>query len=77
MSSELIVRLIGLVIFGIIGVFLGEPLGNLIQELWAAQAKFRSSLYQVVTTLLVGLLGFLIAPWISIKPISAIHKQFE
>jgi uncharacterized protein YacL len=76
MSSELIVRLIGLVIFGIIGVFLGEPLGNLIQELWAA-SQIPIIVYQVVTTLLVGLLGFLISPWISIKPITAIHKHLS
>ena len=76
MSLELIVRLIGLVIFGIIGVFLGEPLGNLIQELWAA-SQIPIIVYQVVTTLLVGLLGFLIAPWISIKPITAIHKHLS
>jgi uncharacterized protein YacL len=76
MSSELIVRLIGLVIFGIIGVFLGEPLGNLIQELWTA-SQIPIIVYQVVTTLLVGLLGFLVAPWISIKPITAIHKHLS
>jgi uncharacterized protein YacL len=76
MSSELIVRLIGLVIFGIIGVFLGEPLGNLIQELWTA-SQIPIIVYQVVTTLLVGLLGFLISPWISIKPITAIHKHLS
>ncbi|MBG0787167.1 MAG: TRAM domain-containing protein [Anaerolineaceae bacterium] len=76
MSLELIVRLIGLVIFGIIGVFLGEPLGNLIHEIWTA-SQISTTVYQVVTTLLVGLLGFLIAPWISIKPISAIHKYLS
>lgn len=76
MSLELIVRLIGLVVFGIIGVFLGEPLGNLIQELWTA-SQIPTIVYQVVTTLLVGLLGFLIAPWISIKPISALHKHLS
>lgn len=76
MSLELIVRLIGLVIFGIIGVFLGEPLGNLIHEIWTA-TQISTTVYQVVTTLLVGLLGFLIAPWISIKPISAIHKYLS
>jgi uncharacterized protein YacL len=76
MSLELIVRLIGLIVFGIIGVFLGEPLGNLILDLWpSSQIPF--TVFQVITTLLVGLIGFLIAPWISIKPIKAIHKHLS
>jgi uncharacterized protein YacL len=76
MSLELIVRLIGLVIFGIIGVFLGEPLGNLILELWPA-SQIPIVVYQIITTLLVGIIGFVIAPWISIKPIKAIHKHLS
>ncbi len=76
MSLELIVRLIGLIVFGIIGGFLGEPLGNLILHLWpSSQISF--VVFQVITALLVGLIGFLIAPWISIKPIKAIHKQLS
>ena len=76
MSLELIVRIIGLVIFGIIGVFLGEPLGGLIQELWTS-SQIPLIALQIVTTILVGLLGFVIAPWISIKPISALHKSLS
>ncbi|MCB2209512.1 TRAM domain-containing protein [bacterium] len=76
MSIELIVRLIGLIIFGIIGVFLGHPLGTLIQEIWAG-SNIPIIVYQIVTTLVVGFLGFLIAPWISIKPITAIRKQLS
>ncbi len=76
MSIELIVRIVGLLIFGIIGIFLGQPLGVLIQELWAS-SQIPIVVYQVITTLLVGFLGFLIAPWISIKPISAIRKHLS
>jgi len=76
MSLELIVRLIGLVVFGIIGVFLGEPLETLIHEIWAS-SQIPTIVYQVITTILVGLLGFLLAPWISIKPISALHKRLS
>ena len=76
MSLELIVRIIGLVIFGIIGVFLGEPLGGLIQEIWTS-SQIPLIALQIVTTILVGLLGFVIAPWISIKPISALHKSLS
>ncbi|MDY6872460.1 MAG: PIN domain nuclease, partial [Chloroflexota bacterium] len=76
MSIELIVRLIGLIIFGIIGVFLGHPLGTLIQEIWAGN-NIPIFAFQVITTLVVGFLGFLISPWISIKPITAIRKQLN
>jgi len=76
MSIELIIRLIGLVIFGIIGIFLGESLGTIIQEIWVA-SPIPIIAYQIITTLLVGFLGFLIAPWISIKPVSAIRKRLS
>jgi len=76
MSLELIVRLIGLVVFGISGSFFGEPLGNLILELWPA-SQIPMIVYQVITALLGGVLGFVLAPWISIKPIKAIHKHLS
>jgi len=76
MSIELIIRIIGLVIFGVIGVFLGESLGILIQEIWI-DSSIPIIVYQIVSTLLVGFLGFLVAPWISIKPINAIRKRLS
>jgi len=76
MSIDLIIRIIGLVIFGIIGVFLGEPLSLLIQEIWPTSQN-SLIVYQVITTLGVGFLGFLIAPWISIRPIKAIRKNLS
>jgi len=76
MSIELIIRIIGLVIFGVIGVFLGESLGILIQEIWIDNS-IPIIVYQIVSTLLVGFLGFLVAPWISIKPINAIRKRLS
>lgn len=76
MSLELIVRLIGLVIFAIIGVFLGEPLETLVLEIWTT-SQIPLIVFQVTTTILLGLLGFILAPWISIKPISALHKNLS
>lgn len=76
MSIELIVRIIGLVVFVIIGVFVGEHLGNLIQEIWVG-SSIPSIVYQIVSAVLVGFLGFLVAPWISIKPITAIRKSLS
>ncbi len=76
MSIELIVRIIGLIVFGIIGVFLGHPLGTLFQEIWADN-NIPLIVYQIITTLVVGFVGFLIAPWISIKPVTAIRKRLN
>ncbi|MFW5713846.1 MAG: PIN/TRAM domain-containing protein [Brevefilum sp.] len=76
MSIDLIARILGLIIFGIIGVFLGEPLGQIIEEIWAAN-PISIIIYQIFTTLIVGFIGFLIAPWISIKPVTAIRKQLS
>jgi uncharacterized protein YacL len=76
MSVELIVRIIGLIIFGIIGVFLGEPLGLLIEQVWTTN-PISIIVYQIFTTLIVGFIGFLIAPWISIKPVTNIRKRLS
>ena len=76
MSIELIARFLGLIIFGIIGVFLGEPLGQLIEQVWAAN-PIPIIVYQIFTTLIVGFIGFLIAPWISIKPLNAVRKRLS
>jgi len=76
MSIDLIIRIIGLIIFGIIGVFLGQPLSVLITEIWQT-SHISIIVYQIITTIVLGFLGFLIAPWISIKPIKAIRKQLS
>jgi uncharacterized protein YacL len=76
MSIELIIRIVGLLIFGIIGVFLGQPLGVLIQQLWTS-SQIPIIVYQITIALLIGFVGFLIAPWISIKPITAIRKHLS
>jgi uncharacterized protein YacL len=76
MSIELISRLIGFIIFGIIGGFLGEPLGVLIHRFWAG-SPVSIVLYQIIATLLFAVIGFIIAPWISIKPIMALRKRLS
>ncbi len=76
MSAEFIVRIIGFVIFGIIGIFLGEPLGILIDEIWTA-SPLSIIVYQIIATLIVGIIGFIVAPWISIKPINSIRKRLS
>ncbi len=74
MSIILISRIVGFIVFGIIGGFLGQPLGLLIQSAWAGSPQSIAT-YQIFTILISAVLGFLIAPWISVKPVNAIRKQ--
>lgn len=76
MSLDLIFRIIGFVIFGIIGIFLGEPVAVLIDKIWPV-GPLSILVYQILTALLIGVLGFVIAPWISIRPVSAIRKRLS
>ncbi len=58
MSIDLIIRLIFLLIFGIIGVFLGDPIGVLTQEIWPANA-WPIVVFQILASLIIGFLDFL------------------
>lgn len=76
MSLDFIARIIGLVLFGIIGGFFSESIGLFIQEIWTS-SPISLIIYQIIVTLLFSLIGFMIAPWISIKPVTAIRKQLS
>ncbi|MDW7754939.1 MAG: TRAM domain-containing protein [Brevefilum sp.] len=76
MSIELIARIIGLILFVFAGTFLGEPLSSLINEIWKAN-PLSTIIYQIITAAVMGIIGFLIAPWISIKPVNTIRKQLS
>ncbi len=76
MSIELISRIIGFILIGAMGFFLGEPTGYLIQRAWADSPQ-NIMLYQILSTFIFAILGFIAAPWISIKPISALRKQLS
>lgn len=70
------VRIIGLILFGIIGLFLGPQIGDLVREFWL-EAPPTNILFTIVTALLFGLLGYIITPWITISPLAAIRKSFS
>jgi uncharacterized protein YacL len=74
MSIDLISRIIGFILFGALGGFLGENVGLLVQRTWA-DSPHTILLYQILSFLIFAVLGFIIAPWISIKPISAIRRR--
>ncbi len=67
MSLEFIVRLIGMVIFAVGGIYLGATLADLAQgspELWAS-----------VFGLVGALLGIVITPFVSTRPVGAIRRR--
>ncbi len=67
MSTELIARLVGMVVMGVGGFYLGVTLGNMangMPELWAG-----------VFTLMGILTGLVITPYISTRPIRAIRRR--
>lgn len=76
MSIELISRIVGFVIFVTAGALLGEPIGSIINEIWQT-SPLTTIIYQIISALVFGIIGFLIAPWISVKPVSAIRKQLS
>ncbi len=75
MNAILISRIIGLIIFAIIGAFLGTPVNTLITQFWAGNS-INPLFITIFTTIVMSAIGFIVAPWISIKPIQALRKLF-
>ena len=76
MSIELISRIIAFIIFGSVGGFFGQNLGNFLQRSLAINPK-PVILYQIGSAIVFAIVGFIIAPWISIKPITSIRKHLS
>lgn len=75
MKANLISRIIGLILFGFIGAFVSTPINTFITQL-LPQATIKPIIITIVSIIVIGIIGFLIAPWISIKPLSALRKLF-
>lgn len=74
MSIELIARIIAFIIFGSIGGFFGQNLGDLLQRSLAIDPQ-PVIIYQIGSAFVFAVLGFIISPWITFKPIAAIRKN--
>lgn len=72
MRIEFFLRLIGLLVFGMGGLFIGQQLvssgGIALQDGIASIA---------VTTLVGGLIGFILVPWFTTRPFSALQRQIR
>ncbi len=75
MNTVLIIRIVGLVIFGIIGAFLGTPLQVLISQIWVS-SPLTIAQGSIIASVIFALIGFLITPWITIKPLQSLRKLF-
>ena len=73
MSAVLLSRIIGAVVFGLIGFFSGTPIHNYLVSFWATY-PFTNGITVVISIILFMLIGYIISPWISVKPVQAISK---
>jgi uncharacterized protein YacL len=76
MSIELISRIIAFIVFGSIGGFFGQNLGSMLQRSLAINPQ-PIIVYQIGSAIIFAIVGFIIAPWISIKPMAAIRKNLS
>ncbi|NLN70090.1 MAG: TRAM domain-containing protein [Chloroflexi bacterium] len=76
MSIDLISRIVGFIVFGSVGGFFGGHLGVLLEHSLSMQPQ-PVIVYYIISTVLFAILGFIIAPWISVKPINALRKNLS
>ena len=76
MSIELIARIVAFIIFGSVGGFFGQNLGSLLQRSLAMDPQ-PIIVYQIGSAIIFAIIGFIIAPWISTKPIAALRKNLS
>jgi len=76
MSIDFIVRLIGMVVFAIAGVFWGAELGRA-ANLDAASGAFSVEQYAFIIGLIGALLGVIITPYITTRPVRALRSTLS
>jgi len=76
MRATLISRIIGAVILGIIGVFTSLPIYNFVQQ-FVEMPNLSQGVVTGFTVAIFTAFGFLITPYITIKPFQALMKLFS
>ncbi len=76
MRATLISRIIGAVILGIIGVFTSLPIYNFVQQ-FVEMPNLSQGVVTGFTVAIFTAFGFLITPYITIKPFQALIKMFN
>lgn len=76
MRATLISRIIGAVVLGIIGVFTSLPIFNFVQQ-FVDVPTLSQGVVTGLTAVIFAAFGFLITPYITIKPFQALMKLFS
>jgi len=76
MSAILLSRIIGAIIFGIIGFFTGTPIHNYLISFWVTY-PFKDGTTVVICIVLFAIIGYIITPWITVKPVQSIVKSMS
>ncbi len=76
MSADFVARLIGMIVFSILGVYLGTHLGRLANE---TPGEFVFSVEQYAFTIgMVGaLIGLILTPYLTTRPIKSLRMQLS
>lgn len=74
MNAVLISRLIGLIVFALIGFFSGTSIHQYFLSVWQQSSAINPSLAITIIVMVLGLIGFLITPYITVKPVQALRK---
>lgn len=76
MNAILISRIIGAVVLGIVGFFTGLPLFKYVNG-FITNLSLSQGAVLAITTTFFALIGFLITPYITIKPLEALARLFK
>ncbi len=76
MSADFIARLIGMVVFAILGVYWGTYLGRLAGDA-GGTVKFTVEQYAFTIGMVGALAGLILTPFISTRPMSALRAQLS
>ncbi len=76
MNAILISRIIGAVVLGIVGFFTGLPLFEYVNG-FITNLSLSQGAVLAITTTFFALIGFLITPYITIKPLEALARLFK
>jgi uncharacterized protein YacL len=71
-SIELIARIVGLILFALLGIALGGQFW-----LWFPDILPDVTVVRIATSVLMAFIGFVIAPWISIRPFSRLQSAIQ
>ncbi len=73
MSADFIARLIGMIVFSILGVYVGAYLGQ-IANIYPGETEFSVEQYSFTIGLVGALVGLILTPFITTRPIKAFRS---